>query len=34
MLKALKTGDGYVRIISARKGAEDFDIKIMPYNLK
>ncbi len=34
MLKALKTGDGYVRIISARKGAEDFDIKIMPYDLK
>ena len=32
MLRALKSGDGYVRVICARKNAEDFDIKIMPYS--
>ena len=32
MLRALKSGEGYVRIICARKGAADFDLKIMPYN--
>lgn len=31
MLRALKSGEGYVRIICARKGAADFDLKIMPY---
>ena len=34
MLKALKSGEGYVRIICARKGVEDIDLKIPPYNLK
>jgi hypothetical protein len=31
MLKALKSGDGYVRIICAREGTTDFDLKITPY---
>lgn len=31
MLRTLKSGEGYVRIICARKGATDFDLKIMPY---
>lgn len=34
MLKALKSGEGYVRIVCARKGTDDFDLKIMPYNLQ
>ena len=34
MLRALKSGEGYVRVVCARKGAEDFDIKITPYNLQ
>lgn len=32
--RALKDGKGYVRIVCARKGMPDFDIKITPYNLK
>ena len=32
MLRALKSGEGYVRVICARKGAPDFDLQIMPYN--
>lgn len=31
MLRALKTGEGYMRIVCKRKGAPDFDLKIMPY---
>lgn len=31
MFKALKSGDGYVRIICKRRGAPDFDLKVMPY---
>ena len=34
ILRALKSGEGYVRVVCARKGAEDFDIKITPYNLQ
>lgn len=34
MFKTLKSGEGYARIICARKGAPDFDLKISPYNLK
>ena len=31
--RALKEGKGYVRIVCARKSAQDFDLKITPYNL-
>lgn len=31
MFKALKSGEGYVRVVCARKGASDFDLKITPY---
>lgn len=31
MFKALKSGNGYVRIFCKRRNAEDFDLKIMPY---
>lgn len=31
MLKALKSGEGYVRIICNRNGADDFDLLIPPY---
>ncbi len=30
--RALKDGKGYVRIVCARKSAQDFDLKITPYN--
>lgn len=32
MKRALKTGKGYIRIICARKDAQEFDIKIFPFN--
>lgn len=32
MLRALKSGEGYVRVVCARKDANDLDLKIMPYN--
>jgi hypothetical protein len=31
MFRALKSGEGYVRIISKRRNVEDFDLKVMPY---
>lgn len=31
MLRALKEGTGYVRIVCQQKGAPDFDLKVMPY---
>lgn len=31
MLRALKSGEGYVRVVCARKDAADFDLKITPY---
>lgn len=31
MLRTLKSGNGYMRIVCKRKGAPDFDLKIMPY---
>lgn len=33
MFKLLKSGEGYARILSARMGAPEFDLKITPYNL-
>ena len=33
MFRALRSGDGYVRIVCKRRGAPDFDLKITPYNL-
>lgn len=32
MLKAVQSGEGYLRIISKRKGMPDFDLKTTPYN--
>lgn len=32
MVKAMQSGDGYVRIVVKRKEMPDFDIKITPYN--
>lgn len=34
MKRALKTGEGYIRIICARKDAPELDVKIAPYNQK
>jgi len=31
MMRALKSGNGYVRIVCARKGAPEFDLLVMPY---
>ena len=31
MLRALKDGTGYLRIVIPRKSLPDFDMKIMPY---
>ena len=31
MIRALKSGEGYVRVVCSRKGAPEFDLKIMPY---
>lgn len=28
---ALKSGEGYVRVVCARKGVPEFDLKVMPY---
>ena len=33
MFRALKSGNGYVRIVCKRRGQPDFDLKITPYNL-
>ena len=32
MFRALKSGEGYVRIISKRRNVEDFDMKVIPYS--
>ena len=32
MKHALKSGEGYIRILCARKSAPEFDVKIAPYN--
>ena len=32
MLKALQSGDGYMRIVVKRKEMPDFDLKITPYS--
>lgn len=32
LVKAMQSGDGYVRIVIKRKEMPDFDLKIMPYN--
>ena len=32
MVKAMQSGDGYVRIVVKRKEMPDFDLKITPYN--
>ena len=31
MIGALKSGDGYVRIVCTRRGAPEFDLKVPPY---
>lgn len=32
MVKAMQSGDGYVRIVVKRKETPDFDLKITPYS--